>query len=323
MDDASQLVRQLSAASLQELSGRGAAAGKRARRDSESAAARDAEAQTRRWPAQERGPRLGAEQRGAREALVLRRLRRIEPRAQPWNLSTMRAVLAFKRSAERARDAAPGAALAVPCADSSFAATSPTPRKRRRQSERSELAAGKHLLQQRLEHLGLRELVMEGDGNCLFRSAATELFGSQSLHEPVRAAVCEHMAAHAGDFAPLFESERDWQRYVSQMRRPRTWGDELALRALADCFRVTCHVLTSAGGLSSRGYYLVYEPSLSSSDSSGTRELAPLGTTAARNVFFTYLAPSHYNVLAASDDPLRRRLSAGGVRLLLQALQAP
>jgi hypothetical protein len=315
------LARELSGASLRDDSEAlwaGTASCKRARLASGAAAA------------QERGPRLGAEQRGAREALVLRRLGRIEPRAQPWNLSTMRAVLAFKRSAERARDVAPGAARAAPAACACGAAACAgggscvsAPRKRRRPSERSELAAGKQLLQQRLEHLGLRELVMEGDGNCLFRSAATELSGSQSLHQQVRAAVCVHLAAHSADFAPLFESEREWQRYLAQMRRPRTWGDELTLRALADCFRVTCHVLTSAGGLSSnRGYYLIYEPSVASSEAAGTREAGPMGPTATRHVFFTYLAPSHYNVLAASDDPLRRRLSAGGVRLLMQALQA-
>ena len=53
----------------------------------------------------------------------------------------------------------------------------------------------------------------------------------------------------------MFE-ENELDSYIEYMSRNRTWGDELTLRAAADCFGCTIHVVTSTDA----NWYLRYEP---------------------------------------------------------------
>ena len=89
-------------------------------------------------------------------------------------------------------------------------------------------------LEARLLALGCEMHVMEGDGNCQFRSAAFNLFGSQEHHAVVRASAVEHMRRHADFFGMYFEGHAEFAKYLREMGRSRTWGDELTLRAIVE-----------------------------------------------------------------------------------------
>ena len=101
------------------------------------------------------------------------------------------------------------------------------------------------LLRQRVQHIEVKVVHMEDDGNCQFRSLAHELFGDQARHASVRRTVINHLRAHAQSYSFFVGEEVDWQRYLRRMATPRTWGDELTLRAAADCFGVVVHVVTT------------------------------------------------------------------------------
>ena len=44
---------------------------------------------------------------------------------------------------------------------------------------------------------------------------------------------------------PCCGQAADFERYMKRMARDRTWGDELTLRAICDCFGAVVHVVTS------------------------------------------------------------------------------
>ena len=86
-------------------------------------------------------------------------------------------------------------------------------------------------------------------------------------------------------FGSMFD-EGELETYLAAMRLPRTWGDELTLRAFSDCYHVCVHVVTSTDG---EHWHLCYEPQ---------------GEGAAKkHCFLTYLSPVHYDALTA-EEPL-------------------
>ena len=74
----------------------------------------------------------------------------------------------------------------------------------------------------------------EGDGACLFRCWAYQLFGSQEQHGTVRQACCDYMLAHRGRFENFVHGSFD--AYLAQMRQPHEWGDEPEIRALGELY---------------------------------------------------------------------------------------
>ena len=73
---------------------------------------------------------------------------------------------------------------------------------------------GLKLLQQRVSHLKLKVIHMEDDGNCQFRSLASELYGDQELHSIVRRKVVEHLRKHSQDFSFFVGDPDEWAAYL-------------------------------------------------------------------------------------------------------------
>ena len=81
--------------------------------------------------------------------------------------------------------------------------------------------------------------------------------------------------------------------------RPR-WGDELTIRAAADAFGCTVHVLTS----DAENWHLRYTPAgMARQPSLASAELAD-GSGAGRRLFLTYISPVHYNCIRRTTAPL-------------------
>ena len=41
----------------------------------------------------------------------------------------------------------------------------------------------------------------------------------------------DHISQRADEYAIFFEDDAEFRAYASEMRKPRTWGDELTLRS--------------------------------------------------------------------------------------------
>ena len=153
-------------------------------------------------------------------------------------------------------------------------------------------------LKERLHSLGLESVEMEGDGNCQFRAFADQLFGSQQHHDLVRKQAIAHMRASADFFGIYFESEREFDAYMRDMARSRTWGDELTLRACVEAFGCIAHVITSE----SANWYLMYTPESTPDETALAQACARkrlAAPKAKKEVFVSYISPIHYNAIAA------------------------
>ena len=139
-----------------------------------------------------------------------------------------------------------GSAVAWPSTYASPTASEANEERLRAQMSREEkIEDGLLLLRQRVENIGVKVVHMKDDGNCQFRSLAQELYGDQELHGLVREKTLAHLAANAENYSFFIGEDAEWQQYLQRMARPRTWGDELTIRAAADCFGVVIHVVTT------------------------------------------------------------------------------
>ena len=139
---------------------------------------------------------------------------------------------------------------------------------------------GRQLLQERLSYLKLGSYIVSGDGNCQFRSFSFELYGDDKYHMDVRATIVKWMELHEGDFAPFVGDSIEFQVYVKKMKRSRTWGDELTIRAFCDAYKAVTHVITTE----KENYHLKYKPDDFDEENG-------------RHCFLSYISPVHYNVV--------------------------
>lgn len=127
---------------------------------------------------------------------------------------------------------------------------------------------------------------MASDGNCLFRAAARQLYGSSSHHALVRHRIVAQLYRDRVTYGCFFASLAEMAAYLCEMATDCTWGDELALRALADAYGAELHVLTS----SVSGFYLLYTPTSEIHQKHFPR------------IFVGYTYPVHYDGLVS--EPL-------------------
>uniref|UniRef100_A0A1D1ZRD3 OTU domain-containing protein n=1 Tax=Auxenochlorella protothecoides TaxID=3075 RepID=A0A1D1ZRD3_AUXPR len=99
-------------------------------------------------------------------------------------------------------------------------------------------------LRARLRKLSLDLHIMEGDGNCQFRSVAHSVYGSQEQHMRVRRAAIMHMRRCPDEFRAFLGS--DFDAYLASMSESGVWGDELTLRAISNALCITISVVIGA-----------------------------------------------------------------------------
>ena len=66
----------------------------------------------------------------------------------------------------------------------------------------------------RAAHVKLKIIHMEDDGNCQFRSLASELYGDQEFHGLVRQKVVEHLRTHGDSFSFFVGDAGEWAAYL-------------------------------------------------------------------------------------------------------------
>ena len=79
---------------------------------------------------------------------------------------------------------------------------------------------------------GYHVIEVEGDGNCLFRAVAHQIWLDESRHAELRHACVKHMRQHRSRyevFCPM-----DYDEYLRSMDIPGTWADDFEIRALEE-----------------------------------------------------------------------------------------
>ena len=136
-------------------------------------------------------------------------------------------------------------------------------------------------LTDRLNLFGMRERVMEGDGNCQFRALADQMYHDQGRHADVRGYVVAQLWGQRALYEP-YVPEEEYGAYVERMARPGTWGDHITLQAAADAFGMKICVLTSYD----ESYFL---------------EIDPRALRYKRKLWLTFWAEIHYNSIASDS----------------------
>ena len=78
-----------------------------------------------------------------------------------------------------------------------------------------------------LQRHNLQVVSVSGDGNCLFRSVAHQIYGDDSLHTLVRAKCMEYMESEADFFSQFVEGGREsFPFYLQAKRCDACWGDD-------------------------------------------------------------------------------------------------
>ena len=138
-------------------------------------------------------------------------------------------------------------------------------------------------LAHRIEAMRLVSQEIVDDGNCLFRAAGFQLFRDEELHLVMRHMVVNYMAEHEEEFVSYVGSG-EYDEYLRRMSYAKTWGDELSLRAISMLFTVNVHVVTSE----EKRWHLQYVP--------------PNGQKCLRQIFLSYVSPTHYNCFHTVED---------------------
>ena len=76
---------------------------------------------------------------------------------------------------------------------------------------------------------------MEGDGNCLFRAVADQVYGRQQLHRLIRQKCMDYLEANQAYFQ-AFVSEENFGEYVQRKRQEGVWGDDVELQAISEIY---------------------------------------------------------------------------------------
>lgn len=93
-----------------------------------------------------------------------------------------------------------------------------------------------------LKSIGLYATTIQGDGNCLFRSLADQLYGKDDLKLAmvIRQSIVDYMILHSSYFEIFYSSEWDesWEQYVDRMSRSSVYGGNLELAAFASAYQL-------------------------------------------------------------------------------------
>jgi hypothetical protein len=122
---------------------------------------------------------------------------------------------------------------------------------------------------------GLRVFPVAGDGNCLFRSVAHQLYDDDGLHDLVRRKCMDYMEANASYFAMFVEGGlENFHLYLAMKRELACWGDDPEIQALCEIYGRRAEIWAfdqhSHGARRLRTYHELTTGSGSGSSSSGS-----------------------------------------------------
>lgn len=79
---------------------------------------------------------------------------------------------------------------------------------------------------------GYHIVEMDGDGNCLFRSVAHQIYLDEDRHYELRLQCVQHLEKHADRFSSFYAG--NFQEYLKNMKKLGVWGDDIEIKALEE-----------------------------------------------------------------------------------------
>ena len=90
-----------------------------------------------------------------------------------------------------------------------------------------------------------------GDGNCMFRAIAHQLYGLDKQHLQLRLTLQEVIQKNAKHYKPLWIGKDNFSTHVKQVHLAGVWGTQVELQATSDLLGVPVYVAL----LNTKGIY--------------------------------------------------------------------
>lgn len=164
------------------------------------------------------------------------------------------------------------------------------------------------------EKLGYQIVDCAGDGNCLFRAVAHQVYGDQEYHHIVRDRCMTYIESELYFFQSYIAG--DVHAYVQRMRQHGEWGDHVEIQAMSEIYGRPIHVyaysLTPLKIYHSNASNTPHNSITSSSSTHVTH--TPLTTSMTHEAIrLSYHFNSHYNSVIAADHHASLVTSPPGV----------
>lgn len=148
-----------------------------------------------------------------------------------------------------------------------------------------------HRYSEALMHQELRVFPVSGDGNCLFRSVAHQVYGDDSLHAIVREKCMDYMEAKSSFFAMFVEGGLDsFSTYINMKRQLCCWGDDPEIQALCEIYGRRAHIWAFDPTRGARNLRTFHEQHISTTRADGSVILIP-------PINLSYYGGGHYDSL--------------------------
>jgi len=85
-----------------------------------------------------------------------------------------------------------------------------------------------------LKKMGFVIVRMRGDGNCLFRAIAHQVYGDPEMHDEVRKRCIEYMEKERDHYSQ-FVSE-DFNEYIARKKKDKCYGNNMEIQAITEIF---------------------------------------------------------------------------------------
>jgi hypothetical protein len=153
---------------------------------------------------------------------------------------------------------------------------------------------------------GYHIVEMDGDGNCLFRSIAHQIYLDEDRHQELRLRCVQHLEKHSERFSSFYPG--DFREYLRRMKRPGVWGDDLEIKALEEITDRLIQIYSSHSN--------VIEPLITNFDE---KEIM----TGVQPILLSYHGKNHYNSVydERTSLPLERRRSQTLLKIRSQAYE--
>jgi hypothetical protein len=141
---------------------------------------------------------------------------------------------------------------------------------------------------------GFHIVEMDGDGNCLFRSVAHQIYLDEDRHYELRLQCVQHLEKHADRFGSFYPG--NFKEYLRNMKKSGVWGDDLEIKALEEMTDRLIHIYSSHSD--------VIEPLITNFDEKEMmKDVQP--------IILSYHGKNHYNSVYDENTslPLERRAS--------------
>lgn len=80
----------------------------------------------------------------------------------------------------------------------------------------------------------LKIIEIKGDGNCLFRAIADQLYGTEHQHDDLRVKCVQGLESNKEIYKFYIEDDVTIDAYIESMRNDGEWGGQLEMTVLSE-----------------------------------------------------------------------------------------